>query len=153
MAGQVVVWTCFTEAEIPFWTRLLKRPDTGPALAGLEAAIASILPASPKPRNGRSEKLEPYPHLRTPRMTKMPTVPPEQQQLMEELEAIGRRIGPGGITAEEADALTAEAMQRFNRRVVDNVDAQLAGARRTRRRWVAVATGLLLAAAALVLLR
>lgn len=86
-------------------------------------------------------------------MTKTPTVPPEQHQLMQELEAIGRRIGPGGITAEEADALTAEVLQRFNRRVVDNVDAQLAGARRTRRRWVAVAAGLLLAVAALVLLR
>lgn len=86
-------------------------------------------------------------------MTQTPTVPPEQQQLMEELEAIGRRIGPGGITAEEADALTGEVLQRFNRRVVDNVDARLAGARRARRRWVAVAAGLLFAVAALVLLR
>lgn len=86
-------------------------------------------------------------------MTGTPPLPPNQQKLMEELEAIGRRIGPGGITAEEADALTAEVMQRFNRQVVHDVDAQLADARRTRRLWVAVATGLMLAVAALVLLR
>jgi hypothetical protein len=86
-------------------------------------------------------------------MTKTPVLPPEQQELMDELEAIGRRIGPGGITPEEADALSAEVMQRLNRQVVKDVDAQLAGARRTRRLWVAVAAAVIVAAAALALLR
>lgn len=86
-------------------------------------------------------------------MTKTPVLPPEQQELMDELEAIGRRIGPGGITPEEADALSAEVMQRLNRQVVKDVDAQLAGARRTRRLWVAVAAAVLITACALVLLR
>jgi hypothetical protein len=86
-------------------------------------------------------------------MTKTPSVPPELQELTDELEAIGRRIGPSGITPEEADALSAELMQQFNRKVAADVDAQLADARRIRRRWVAVAAAVIIAAGALALLR
>lgn len=86
-------------------------------------------------------------------MTRTAPLPPKQQQLMDELEAIGRRVGPGGITPEEADALSAEVMQRLNRQMVQDVDAQLAGHRRTRRFWVAMATAVIIAAGALALLR
>lgn len=47
-AGRDVVWTCFTEAEVPLWKRLLKRPDTAPTLARLDAAVSSILESEPR---------------------------------------------------------------------------------------------------------
>lgn len=47
-AGTEVVWTCFTEAEIPFWKRLFGKPDTGPAIEKLTATLESIFANEPR---------------------------------------------------------------------------------------------------------
>ena len=42
-AKENVVWHCFPVAEVPFWRRLLSRPDTSAPVAKLSADLHAIL--------------------------------------------------------------------------------------------------------------
>ena len=43
---EAIVWHCFAAAEVPFWKRLFRRPDTTAALARLEKDLGAILSES-----------------------------------------------------------------------------------------------------------
>jgi hypothetical protein len=49
-SSEAIVWTCFAEAEVPLWKRLFNKPDTAPALARLNAALATLFAAEPRIR-------------------------------------------------------------------------------------------------------
>lgn len=42
-----LIWHCFPMAEVPFWKRLLKKPDTADSVARLDADLHSILSGEP----------------------------------------------------------------------------------------------------------
>jgi hypothetical protein len=44
---KAIVWHCFTVAEVPFWKRIFKNPETAAALAKLDADLRSVLDAQP----------------------------------------------------------------------------------------------------------
>jgi len=42
-----VIWHCFATAEVPFWKRLFRKVDTGPAVAKLHENLGRILRLEP----------------------------------------------------------------------------------------------------------
>jgi len=42
-AKEDVVWHCFSTAEVPFWKRIFKKPDTSMQLSKLDADLLAIL--------------------------------------------------------------------------------------------------------------
>ena len=42
-----IVWHCFSDAELTFWQRFVKKLDTGPALARLDHVLHEILASEP----------------------------------------------------------------------------------------------------------
>jgi len=43
---EAIVWHCFAVAEVPFWKRLFRRPDTTAALSRLDKNLGAILTGS-----------------------------------------------------------------------------------------------------------
>lgn len=43
-----VIWHCFPAAEVPFWKRIFRKPDTSAQVAKLDADLLAILSAEPK---------------------------------------------------------------------------------------------------------
>ena len=46
-AKENVVWYCFPMAEVPFWKRIFKRPDTAAQVSRLDADLRAILSDEP----------------------------------------------------------------------------------------------------------
>ncbi|QNP40186.1 hypothetical protein [Lysobacter solisilvae (ex Woo and Kim 2020)] len=46
-AKENVIWHCFPMAEVPFWKRILKRPDTSTQVSRLDADLRAILNGEP----------------------------------------------------------------------------------------------------------
>jgi hypothetical protein len=42
---EAITWHCFATAEVPFWKRLFRKIDTGPATSKLNAVLGKILGA------------------------------------------------------------------------------------------------------------
>jgi hypothetical protein len=42
-----VIWHCFAVAEVPFWKRIFKKPDTSISLAKLDKDLNAILSNNP----------------------------------------------------------------------------------------------------------
>ncbi|WP_146908807.1 hypothetical protein [Arenimonas daejeonensis] len=81
-------------------------------------------------------------------MTTLPTLPPKQQALFDEIGLIGRRVEAGEITEDEAKILTDDVMARLRAQTVQDVEMEMGQRLKARQRKALLILGVLAVAVA-----